>query len=205
MNTSPSTRIDVDTDLRGRKTLDGLSADTRGAVERAGIVLVPDDGFRGYAGPVFPLGTVDFLHFLRAHAPSGTDVVIAAEDTGYKEVVLHSDIVRLATLFVEYVAAPIAMSLIAAYLRDFLGSRFKRAEARAAIIVHRKEGAVEQTLRISYEGPAQNAEEALKAAIASLPTKPGETPPPRATATTPAAQRTTPKQVGTKKKNPRRK
>jgi hypothetical protein len=195
------TRTSADVDLRDRKAFEQLTLATRTAVEQASIVLVPDDGFREFTGPVFPQGTVDFFQFLREHAPRGADVAIAAEDATYKEVVLHSDIVRIATLFVEYVGAPVVLSLISAYLKDFLGSRLKSADARAAIIVHRKDGSVEQTVRISYEGPAQNVEAALTAAIATLPTRTGEMPP----VTAPVTQRTTPHQFGRKKGKQRRK
>ena len=205
MSDGSRTKTTADVALGERKALEHLTMETRAAVERAGIVIVPDEGFRDYAGPVFPQGTVDFLQFLREHAPHGTEVAIAAEDTDYKEVVLHSDIVRLATLFVEYVAAPVVMSLIAAYLKDFLGSRFGRAEARTAIVVHRKDGAVEQTVRISYEGPAQNVEQALKDAIAGMPTGLGETPAVTGTITTAGAQPRAPRKIGSRKKKQRRK
>ena len=144
------------------------------------MVLVPEEGFREYTGPVFPQGTVDFLHFLRDHAPESVPPAIAADDANYKEVALHSNIARLATIFVEYVAGPIVTSLIAAYLKDVLGSRFAKAEAHAAIIVHRKEKDAEQTVRISYDGPAPNAEQALRDALASLDMKPGPAPRPGA-------------------------
>jgi hypothetical protein len=101
MRDEPYTKIYPDINLCARKAFGHLTADTRTAVEQADLVLIPDDGFRDYEGPVFPQGTVDFLQFLRDHAPSGTAVEIAAEDTNYKEVVLHFDIIRLATLFVE--------------------------------------------------------------------------------------------------------
>jgi hypothetical protein len=131
-------------------------------------VVLPDDGFRDYTEPVFPQGTVEFLHFLREHAPSGTAVEIAIEDADYHEVVLHHDIVRLATLFVEYAAAPIVTSVIAAYLKDWLGNRFTNAEVRATIIVKRKDGAAEQEVRISYEGPAPTFEKSVSDAMAGL-------------------------------------
>jgi len=196
------TKSRTDVDLCHQKGLERLSVELRSAVDRADIVLVPDDGFGDYDGPVFPQGTVEFFQFLRNHAPVGAAVAIAVEDADYKEVVLHSDMVRLGTIFVEYVGAPIVMSLIAAYLKDFLGSRLKSTEARTAIIVHRKDGAIEQTVRISYEGPAQNVEAALNAAIASLPLKADE-PPPVTTTDTLRAKRPAPKQ--TRRKKQRRK
>src|ERR1035438_6162871 len=168
MSDQSNTKTTPDVGLKQRKLLEDFTVETRATVERAGIVLVPDEGFRDYAGPVFPQGTVDFLQFLREHSPSGTDVAIAAEDADYREVILHSDIVRLATMIVEYAAAPLAIHIIGAYLWDLLGSRHQRAEVRAAIVVDRKDASGEQTVRISFEGPAPNIEGALTAAIASL-------------------------------------
>jgi hypothetical protein len=151
------------------RNLEYLASATRSAVERATIAVLPDPGFGEYEGPVFPQGTVDFLHFLRERAPTDVSIALAGEDADYKEVLLHSDIVRLATIVVTYAAAPIASSLIAAYLKDWLGSRFNRAETRTSIVVHRKEAGVEQTVRISYAGPASNAEQAMRDAIKNLP------------------------------------
>jgi len=165
---APLAGIKPDINLRERKAFGQLTADTRSAVEQAGVVLVPDDGFREYGGPVFPQGTVDFLHFLRDHAPGGITVEIAAEDTNYKEVALHFDIIRLATLFVEYVAAPTAVALIAEYLKHRLGNGRKSTEVRTALMVHQKDGQREHTVRIAYEGPAVNVEGALRDAVASL-------------------------------------
>lgn len=168
MNNQPSIRIVPENDAGRRKALDRLSVDARSAVERAGLVLVPDDGFRDFTGPVFPQGTMEFLQFLREHASDGTDVEIAVEDAEYREVAVHFDVVRLATVFVEYAAAPVATGLIAAYLKDWLGSRFTSAQVRAAISVHRKDGMAEQALQISYEGPATTFEKTMSEAIAGL-------------------------------------
>jgi hypothetical protein len=46
MKDQPYTKMSADVDGRHQKTLDRLSTETRAAVERAGIVLVPDEGFR---------------------------------------------------------------------------------------------------------------------------------------------------------------
>lgn len=160
------TNVTITADQPGN--MEYLTSATRSAVERATIIVLPDPGFGEYEGPVFPQGTVDFLHFLRERAPTDVSVALAGEDADYKEVLLHGDIVRLATIIVAYAAVPIATSLIAAYLKDWLGSRFNRAEARTSIVVHRKEAGVEQSVRISYAGPASNAEQALHDAIKNL-------------------------------------
>jgi hypothetical protein len=194
----PTTTSNDDVALRERKGLAHLHAETWASVERAGIVLVPDEGFRDQPGPFFPQGTVDFLAFLRDHA--GASVEIAAEDAEYKEVALHFDILRLATLFVHEIAAPAAAALIANYLWKHLGGRVKHAEVRVSMLVHRQEGTKTETVRISYEGPATGVEGALKDAIASLPA-----PARPALPATPPAPPSVPKQLGSGTKRPKNK
>jgi hypothetical protein len=171
-------KVRVDNETEEPRRLANLTDELRTAVQHADIVLVPDDGFRDYPGPVFSQGTMELFQYLREHAPAGTNVEIAVEDAEYREVAVHFNIVRLATAFVEYVAAPILMSLIAAYLKDWLGSKFATAEVRSTILVHRKDATGEQTLRYSYEGPATTYEKAMTEATASLNTVEGndETP-----------------------------
>lgn len=54
MSDQSYTKTTPDVGLKQRKLLEDLTVETRATVERAGIVLVPDEGFRDYAGPVFP-------------------------------------------------------------------------------------------------------------------------------------------------------
>jgi hypothetical protein len=63
MSGQPNTTTTPDMDLRHHKSLARLTTETRTAVERSAIVLVPDDGFRDYAGPVFPQGRWTFSSF----------------------------------------------------------------------------------------------------------------------------------------------
>ena len=161
------TRVDGDADLLLRRALDRLAGDTRAAAERAQIIVVPDDGFRDHSGPIFPEGTVGFYRFLRDEAPSGIQVEIAVEECEYQEVVLHSDIIRLATLSLEYVLLPVAASLIANYLFSILRNRSKDAEIRLSLIVTERHNQSKKTVRLSYEGPARAFEKVLTRSLAS--------------------------------------
>jgi hypothetical protein len=204
MPDQPQIRITPDDDTARKKAMGRLSTETRAAVESAGLVLVPDDGFRDHTGPVFPQRTMEFLQYLRENAPTGTKVEIAVEDSDYNEVAVHADLVRIATVFVEYVAAPIAMSLIAAYLKDWLGSRHSNAEVRATIVVNRKDGTTEHAVQINYEGPATTFEATIAQAISGR-TDPKSSGTPEIAA--PQDQHHPPKQLGTSgtKKRTRRK
>jgi hypothetical protein len=132
-------------------------------VRAASIVLVPEDGFRDFAGPVFPEGTINFLTFLRDHTQSPVEILI--DDPDYAEVAIHFDILRLATMIVEEVVAPIVLSVIAAYMKDWLGSRMSRTEVRAKLLVHHKDDTKEQTIQYSYEGPADKFEQTVANAL----------------------------------------
>ncbi len=158
-------RVAADQNFSLPKTLDRLTDETRAAVEKAAIILLPNEGFRDFTEPMFPGGTVELFRHLREHAPEGTSVEIAIEDQDYKELVLHSNVLQLAMVIVDLLIAPVAAQLIANYITARLGSRSKDTPARASLIVDRKDGTAQQAMRISYEGPADTFEQSVKTAI----------------------------------------
>jgi hypothetical protein len=150
-------------------SLDSLSPETKSAIGRASIIIVPDDGFRDHSGPVFPVGTVEFFRLLRERSPRGAAVEIAVNESEYKEVALHSELVRLAGVIVEYVLAPVVAGLIVEYLKTRLGSRFSKSEVEASMTVDQSDGVNHKAWQITYRGPAPTFESVVGGAIASLP------------------------------------
>ncbi|MGA2967507.1 MAG: hypothetical protein ABSD64_14965 [Terriglobales bacterium] len=150
-------------------SLDSLSPETRSAVRRASIIVVPSDGFREYTGPVFPVGTIEFFRLLRERSPQEAAVEIAVDESEYKEVALHSGLVRLAGIIVKYVFAPVASGMIVEYLKTRLGSRFSKSEVEASMIVDQSDGVNHKAWQIKYKGPASTFENVVGGAIASLP------------------------------------
>jgi addiction module HigA family antidote len=159
---------ETDSGFRYWSSLPSLTGEIRKAVRQADIVLVPYEGFRNYQGPVFPVGTEELFQIIREQVPTGMEVELAIEDADYKELALHSDIVTIADFLVKYLAAPVAVALITAYLKKRLGGRFSSTQVRASMIVDHSKGDTRQAMRISYEGSATAFERSVKEALTTL-------------------------------------
>jgi hypothetical protein len=149
-------------------SIEALSSQIRASIRQATFVIVPDEGFRDYPGPVFPVGTEELFQFLRDKTGNPSAVEIAIEDVNYKEVALHSEIIRIATILVKQVAAPVALKLLVDYLKKRLSSRFSNAEVRACITLDQCDATTRKALRISYEGPAQTFESTMREAFSNV-------------------------------------
>jgi predicted DNA binding CopG/RHH family protein len=145
-----------------------LSEETRTAIGKSDIVLVPAEGYGDYAGPVFPVGTNELFQFLRSNVPSRMSVELATEDVNYAELALHGDVLYVANILVTVLGAPVATELIVEYLRKHLGSRLDDTEVRASMILDRSNGPDSKTIRISYEGPARAFEKTMHEAMSYI-------------------------------------
>jgi predicted DNA binding CopG/RHH family protein len=159
---------EVQTGFQYWSSAESLSRETQLAVQKSDIVLVPEEGFGDYVGPLFPKGTDDLFQFLRANAPSGMNVELAAEDADYKELSLHGDIVSIATVLVTLLVAPVAVGLIVEYLKNRLGSRLGKTEVRASMILDQGDGPNSKTLIMRYEGPANAFEKTMHDALSVI-------------------------------------
>jgi uncharacterized protein (DUF4415 family) len=159
---------EVQTGFQYWSSAESLSRETQLAVQKSDIVLVPEEGFGNYVGPLFPKGTDDLFQFLRANAPSGMNVELAAEDSDYKELSLHGDIVSIATVLVTLLVAPVAVGLIVEYLKNRLGNRLGKTEVRASMILDQGDGPNSKTLRMRYEGPANAFEKTMHDALSVI-------------------------------------
>jgi uncharacterized protein (DUF4415 family) len=145
-----------------------LSDETRAAIGKSDIVLVPAEGCGDYAGPVFPVGTNELFQFLRSKVPSGINVELAVEDANYAELALHGDILHLASVLVTLIGAPVATGLIVEYLKKRLGSWLHNTEVRASLILDQGNGVNSKPIKISYEGPARTFEKTMNEVLASI-------------------------------------
>jgi hypothetical protein len=148
-----------------------LSSRLRESIRQAELVVVPFEGFREYPGPVFPAGTEDLFQFLREKSNT---VEIAIEDADYKEISVHFDVITLATITVREVALALGAAWVIEYVKARVGSHSAQTEVRANIIVDRRNGKKRNAMQISYQGPAEAFENAMKEAVAKL-TKPKPT------------------------------
>ncbi len=149
-------------------TRDFLTEETRDAIKRASIVVVPHENFREEAKILFPVGTTDFFNMLQERASAEVNVEIAAEDEHYQEIALHFDVIRLPMMVVEWAILPLVAAWVAEYLRDKLGSRIDKAEVEASLIVERNNSHGRRAFQLDYKGPAHAFEETVKGDLAKM-------------------------------------
>lgn len=130
------------------------------SLERASVLVLPWEGFGDHRSPVFPVGTEDFLVAMKRGLEPAVVVDICTTDEDYKELALHSETLRLATLIVTYAALPLVLNVLGNYVWAKLGG-VKRGEVKSEIFVTKNDGT---TMRLNYEGPANGFIKAVQSA-----------------------------------------
>ena len=147
-----------------------LSPFTRDALLNAKIVLVPHENFGEQVLPVFPDNTTELFRSLREQAPEGITVEIAVEDKDYREVALHSELVRLATILVQWIVAPVAVGLLVEYLKTSLGPRFSQSQVEMSLIVEQECRNGRRAFQLNYKGPAESFAQTVNSSLAKAAT-----------------------------------
>lgn len=145
-----------------------LSQRTRDALRHAAIVLVPHENYREQVAAVFPNGTTELFRILKERSPEGMKVEIAVEESEYREIALHYDVVRLPTILIDWVVAPILAAWLVEYLMRKLGSRFEKAEVEASLIVEQECTDGRKAFQLDYKGPASAFEKTIKGDLAKM-------------------------------------
>jgi hypothetical protein len=140
------------------------------------VLLVPQEGFRDYDGPLFPVGTEEFFRFLRENAPADAKVDICISDDDYKELALHADWLILAGVVVTSVIAPVVVNLVSEYLKNRLWPNEATRGVKVQLVCQQSEQA-QCAIGVSYEGPADKFQPTMLAAIESLSNRKAETSP----------------------------
>lgn len=135
---------------------------------KANMLIIPDYFSReGYSGYVFQETTQEFLEYAKEKICDEFIPDIAADDGSFNKTELHSAVITVATFIVTTAALPIALSIVANFLYDQMKKHHRKdneLSCKLNIIV--TDG--KRNKKISYEGPANSAEEALKLAVESV-------------------------------------
>ena len=126
---------------------------------------MPQEGFRDFKGTVFPVGTSEFLQYLKDKQADDFIVDIATDDENYRELALHSDLLVLAGLTVQYLVMPFLSRAIYDYVKYRLGSRIKDADVKLDLLIEDSSETNKKVANLSYEGPAESTKEVLDAAL----------------------------------------
>lgn len=101
---------------------DYIPAEYLDDIKKANLLIIPNESFRDEGDILFPETTRDFLDFIRES--SGGEIVadIAASDENFQQIELHSAVIDIASIIVQFIIFPVAANIIA----DFLGDLVKK-------------------------------------------------------------------------------
>jgi hypothetical protein len=150
-----------------------VSPELRARIEKAPILLVPQEGFRDYAGPVFPVGTEEMFRRAQEDTKAGGPFDVCISDEDYKELALHESLFIVVTIAIgSLVGAPIVVNIVSEYLKGKLLSpaKEKTATAKFTLIVSETstKDAKHRAIEMKYEGPVDKLEPTFTARLAEL-------------------------------------
>lgn len=141
-----------------------ISNELRSKLSTVDILIVPDEGFRDNGNlHTFPEGTESLFQFIKNADTKGHSIDICIEDKDYQELALHFDLITIANLVAEYIAAPVIVLLIDKYLDYKLGREKDSGAVKSKLTIHDQQN--NKSIEITYEGPAATYESTMLNAI----------------------------------------
>lgn len=146
-----------------------ISDDIKGDVMSANALILPNENFREGFDLLFPEYTSEFFAFIKSNQSDGLNVDIAISDDDYKPIEMHSEMLNLPLLIVEWVALPLLINVISNFLSDFITKRKNaRNEHKVKIKIIVEETKTKKTKTIEYEGDADKFSDAMSSIAETL-------------------------------------
>ena len=138
-------------------------------IKKANLLIIPNENFRDEGDALFPETTREFLDFIREFPNDEIISDIAISDEDFKRIELHSAVIEVAPIIVQWVVLPVATSMIASFLYDLVKKyRRKPEDTSAKVQIITEETATKRSKKITYEGPVSGIKEALDQAAKDL-------------------------------------
>lgn len=161
----------VDTDLTFEQIYDKdyIPKDYMDEIKRANLLIIPNEGFRDSGDVLFPETTREFLDYIRDSSEEDIVADIAISDEDFQRIELHSAVIEVAKIIVQWAVFPIATSMIAAFLYDLVKKyRRKPEDTSARVQIITEETKTKKSKMITYEGPVSGVKDALDQAVKDL-------------------------------------
>lgn len=138
-------------------------------IKKANLLIIPNEGFRDEGDLLFPETTREFFEFLKEKASDGIVADIAISDDDFQRIELHSAVIEVAKIIVQWAVLPIATSMIAAFLYDLVQKYHRKPEDTSAKVqIITEETETKKSKKITYEGPVSGIKDALDQATKEL-------------------------------------
>lgn len=161
----------VDTDLTFEQIYDKdyIPKDYMDEIKRANLLIIPNEGFSDSGDVLFPETTREFLDYIRDSSEEDIVADIAISDEDFQRIELHSAVIEVAKIIVQWAVFPIATSMIAAFLYDLVKKyRRKPEDTSARVQIITEETKTKKSKMITYEGPVSGVKDALDQAVKDL-------------------------------------
>lgn len=138
-------------------------------IKKANLLIIPNEGFRDEGDLLFPETTREFFEFFKEKASDEIVVDIAISDDDFQRIELHSAVIEVAKIIVQWAVLPIATSMIAAFLYDLVQKYHRKPEDTSAKVqIITEETEMKKSKKITYEGPVSGIKDALDQATKEL-------------------------------------
>ena len=138
-------------------------------IKKANLLIIPNENFRYEGDVLFPETTREFLDFIREFPKDEIISDIAISDEDFKRIELHSAVIEVAPVIVQWVVLPIATSMIASFLYELVKKyRRKPEDTSAKVKIITEETETKKSKMITYEGPVSGVKDALDQAAKDL-------------------------------------
>lgn len=138
-------------------------------IKNANFLLIPNDDRYEDGCLLFPETTREFFDFVREQEDEGIIADIAISDEDFQSIELHSAVIEVAKVIVQWWILPVATSMIASFLYDLVKKYHRKPEETSTKVqIITEETETKKSKQLIYEGPVSGIKDALDQAIKEL-------------------------------------
>lgn len=140
-----------------------ITAQIKPEIMSANALLLPSENFREGHELLFPEYTAEFFSYIKENQAGKLHIDIGVSDEDFKPIEMHSELLLLPMILVEWVAFPLLINVISSYLYNFIAQRHNaKNEHKAKIRITVQETKTKTVKTIEYEGDADKFAGAMK-------------------------------------------
>lgn len=132
-----------------------VSSELQVLIESSDVLLVPWSNIREGVEKSFPKHTLEFYQFLQDNLPENLNFEACIEDSDFREVYFHNKLLRVATVVVTYLAAPIVVNVISDYIKEMKSKDPEIKKVSCSMIVEKTQDENKQAFSFKYTGDSE--------------------------------------------------
>jgi len=138
-------------------------------IKKANFLIIPNEEFQNGKCVLFPETTRQFFEFIKESSEKDMIPDIAISDENFQQIELHSAVVEVATVIVQWIVFPATANLISTFLYDLAKKYHRKSEETfAKVKIITEETKTKKSKIITYEGPISGVKKALNQASKDL-------------------------------------